>query len=47
VLTTDGAAFFECDPPQAEPIAALMRPLGDVDVLTDLAGHDRVVRLRR
>lgn len=47
VLASDGAAFFECDPPQAEPIAALLRPLGAVDVLKDLAGLDRVVRLLR
>lgn len=47
VLAPDGAAFFECDPPQAEPIAALLRPLGTVDLLKDLAGLDRVVRLRR
>ncbi|HEV2250496.1 MAG TPA: peptide chain release factor N(5)-glutamine methyltransferase [Candidatus Limnocylindria bacterium] len=47
VLAPDGAAFFECDPPQAEPIAALLRPLGTVDVLKDLAGLDRVVRMRR
>ena len=46
VLAPQGAAFFECDPPQAEPIAALLRPLGAVDVLKDLAGLDRVVRLR-
>ena len=46
VLAGDGAAFFECDPPQAEPIAALLRPLGSVDVLKDLAGLERVVRLR-
>jgi release factor glutamine methyltransferase len=47
VLAADGAAFLECDPPQAEPIAALLRPLGAVDVLKDLAGLDRVVRLLR
>ncbi|HLZ47615.1 MAG TPA: peptide chain release factor N(5)-glutamine methyltransferase [Candidatus Limnocylindria bacterium] len=47
VLAPDGAAFFECDPPQAGPIAALLAPLGTVDVLRDLAGLDRVVRLRR
>ena len=47
VLVPDGAAFFECDPPQAEPIAALLRPLGAVDVLRDLGGLDRVVRVRR
>ena len=47
VLAPDGAAFLECDPPQAAPIAALLAPLGSVDVLKDLAGLDRVVRLRR
>lgn len=47
VLAPDGAAFFECDPPQAAPIAALLAPIGDVDVLKDLAGLDRVVRVRR
>jgi release factor glutamine methyltransferase len=39
VLVPDGAAFFECDPPQVAAIS--------VDVLRDLAGLDRVVRLRR
>ena len=47
VLAPDGAAFFECDPPQASPIVGLLAPLGTVDVLTDLAGLDRVIRLRR
>ncbi len=47
VLAPDGAAFFECDPPQAAPIAALLARLGQVDVLEDLAGLDRVVRMRR
>jgi len=47
VLAPHGAAFFECDPPQAASIAALLAPLGDVDVLKDLAGLERVVRLRR
>ena len=47
VLAADGAAFFECDPPQATPIAALLAPLGVVDILKDLAGLDRVVRLHR
>ena len=47
VLAPDGAAFFECDPQQAAPIAALLAPLGSVDVLKDLAGLDRVVRVRR
>ena len=43
----DGAAFFECDPPQVAAVSALLAPLGAVDVLRDLAGLDRVVRLRR
>ena len=47
VLAPSGAAFFECDPPQSAPIAALLARLGTVDVLKDLAGLDRVVRLRR
>jgi len=47
VLAPAGAAFFECDPPQSAPIAALLAPLGTVDVLKDLAGLERVVRLRR
>ena len=47
VLAPDGAAFFECDPPQVAAISALLAPLGGVDVLSDLAGLARVVRLRR
>jgi len=47
VLAPGGAAFFECDPPQAGPIAALLAPLGTASVLTDLAGLERAVRLRR
>jgi release factor glutamine methyltransferase len=47
VLVADGAAFFECDPPQVQLIAALLAKLGAVDTLKDLAGLDRVVRLRR
>jgi len=47
VLAPGGAAFVECDPPQSAPIAALLAPVGTVDVLKDLAGLDRVVRLRR
>ncbi|HEV2011753.1 MAG TPA: peptide chain release factor N(5)-glutamine methyltransferase [Candidatus Limnocylindria bacterium] len=47
VLAPDGAAFFECDPPQVERVAALLAPLGRVDVLRDLAGLDRVVRVVR
>lgn len=47
VLAPDGAAFFECDPPQVEQIVTLLGPLGGVDVVRDLAGLDRVVRMRR
>ncbi len=47
VLAPEGAAFFECDPPQVAAIAALLAPLGQVDVIKDLAGSDRVVALRR
>lgn len=47
VLGPSGAAFFECDPPQVEALVTLLAPLGSVDVVRDLAGLDRVVRLRR
>jgi release factor glutamine methyltransferase len=47
VLAGDGAAFFECDPPQVAAIAALLAAIGPTDVLKDLAGLDRVVRMRR
>ena len=47
VLAAGGAAFFECDPPQVEPIAALLSTCGAVDTLRDLAGLERVVRMRR
>src|SRR5258708_16971250 len=47
VLASDGAAFFECDPPQAAPIRALLAPLGNADVMKDLPGLERVGRLRR
>jgi hypothetical protein len=47
VLGADGVAFFECDPPQVAEISALLAPLGRVDVFRDLAGLDRVVRMRR
>lgn len=47
VLQPSGAAFFECDPPQVDEIARLLSPLGTVDTLKDLAGLDRVVRMRR
>ena len=47
VLAADGAAFFECDPPQVAEIVALLSPLGRVDVSRDLAGLERVAALRR
>lgn len=47
VLSPDGAAFFECDPPQVRAISELLEPLGRLDVLRDLAGLDRVVSVRR
>ena len=47
VLARDGSAFFECDPPQVAAIAALLAVLGPTDVIQDLAGLDRVVRMRR
>jgi release factor glutamine methyltransferase len=47
VLAADGAAFFECDPPQVADIVALLSPLGRVDVSRDLAGLERVAALRR
>ncbi len=47
VLGPNGAAFFECDPPQVAAISALLAPLGAVDTVADLTGGDRVVRLRR
>jgi release factor glutamine methyltransferase len=46
-LAPRGSAFFECDPPQAGPIAELLRPLGLVQVVKDLAGRERVVSLSR
>jgi release factor glutamine methyltransferase len=47
VIAAEGAAFFECDPPQVPEIATLLAPLGPTDVIRDLAGLDRVVRMRR
>jgi len=45
VLAPDGVALLECDPPQAAPIAELMRAAGlDVRVVRDLGGAERVVR---
>ena len=47
VLAPGGAAFFECDPPQVPAVSELLAPLGTVDVLRDLAGLERVVRMVR
>jgi len=47
VLAADGAAFFECDPPQVAAIVALLSPLGRVAVSRDLAGLERVAAVRR
>ncbi len=47
VLAPDGAAFFECDPPQVAAVTVLLRPMGTVDVLRDLAGLERIVRVVR
>ncbi|HEU5286860.1 MAG TPA: peptide chain release factor N(5)-glutamine methyltransferase, partial [Candidatus Limnocylindria bacterium] len=44
VLAPGGAALFECDPPQAEAIAALLRQRGLVTrIVRDLSGAERVV----
>jgi release factor glutamine methyltransferase len=44
VLAPAGVALFECDPPQAEPIAELLRGIGlAVRVVRDLAGAERIV----
>jgi release factor glutamine methyltransferase len=44
VLAPDGAAFFECDPPQASTVAALMERAGlGARIARDLAGNERVV----
>jgi release factor glutamine methyltransferase len=47
VLAPGGAAFFECDPPQSDAVAELLRPLGDTRIIADLAGMARVVSLTR
>jgi release factor glutamine methyltransferase len=47
VLRSGGSAFFECDPPQAPAIAELLRRLGAVRTVNDLAGSPRVVSLSR
>ena len=47
VLRAGGVALFECDPPQAGPLAELARGVGlDARVVRDLAGSDRVVEVR-
>ena len=44
VLAPGGAALFECDPPQAGEIAALLRARGLTShIVRDLAGAERVV----
>lgn len=44
VLARGATAVFECDPPQSEPIAALMRGVGlEVRLVRDLSGAERVV----
>src|SRR5438105_1452264 len=44
VLAPGGAALFECDPPQAGEIAALLRGRGLTShIVRDLAGAERVV----
>lgn len=48
VLASGGAAFFECDPPQSEAIAALLEGEGMATrVVRDLAGNERVVAATR
>ena len=43
VLRPNGVAYFECDPPQARALAAQHGG----EILRDLAGHERVLVLRR
>ena len=44
VLAPGGTALFECDPPQADEIAELLRATGlRTDVIRDLGGAERVV----
>ena len=44
ILAPRAAALFECDPPQADPIAMLLKALGlDVRIIRDLTGAERVV----
>jgi len=45
VLAPDGAAFFECDPPQAGVLARLFTDAGlRASIARDLMGSERVVR---
>lgn len=48
-LAAGGAAYFECDPPQADTVAALLRSSlpATTRVLRDLAGSPRVVEGKR
>jgi release factor glutamine methyltransferase len=44
VLASGGTAFFECDPPQAGAVAALLESSGlRAEILRDLSGSERVV----
>jgi release factor glutamine methyltransferase len=44
VLTPGGTALFECDPPQVDPVAALLASIGlTTRIVTDLSGAARVV----
>ena len=48
ILAPSGAAFFECDPPQAPALTEMLRDSGlRVRTLPDLAGLDRVVAAER
>jgi release factor glutamine methyltransferase len=48
-LAPGGAAFFECDPPQASAVAGLLQAGlgGTTRIIADLMGNDRVVEGRR
>lgn len=48
-LAPGGAAYFECDPPQAETVATLLRSevSASTRILSDLSGSPRVVEGRR
>jgi release factor glutamine methyltransferase len=44
VLAPDGAALFECDPPQMQAVVGLLGSVGlRSEVRRDLAGSERVV----